>query len=115
MIGEIFITRALIVVTIIFIITSKNVEELLGHWSKKIKSKDKEEVKKAIREKNITIIYLFILSIFLSFVCINVTHIYFYKTPIIELATFKKSPMLDSIARQFYKMVETGRFIREVD
>jgi hypothetical protein len=114
-IGEIFITRALIVITIIFIITSQNVEKLVGHWNQKIKSKDKDEVKKAKKEKNITIIYLFILSIFLSFVCINVTHLYFYKTPISELATFKKSTMLDSIARKFYKMIETGRIIREVD
>ena len=115
MIAEIFITRVLIVVTILFIITSLNVEKLVGHWSEKIKSKDKDEVKKAKKEKNITIIYLFILSIFLSFVCINVTHLYFYRTPITELATFKKSPMLDSIARKFYRMVDTGRIIREVD
>ena len=115
MIREIFITRVLIVVIILFIITSVNVEKLVGHWSEKIKSKDKDEVRKAKKEKNITIIYLFILSIFLSFVCINVTHLYFYKTPITELATFKKNPMLDSIAKKFYRIVETGRIIREVD
>ena len=115
MIGEIFLTRLLIISAILFIISSENIKEVIGRWNEQINSKNKEVVKRAKREKRITTIFLFILSIFLSFVCINVTHLYFYRTPITELATFKKSPMLDSIARKFYRMVETGRFIREVD
>ncbi len=115
MIGEIFLTRLLIISAILFIISSENIKEVVERWNEQINSKNKEVVKRAKREKRITTIFLFILSIFLTFVCINVTHKYFYKTPIIELATFKKSPMLDSIARQFYRMVETGRFIRELD
>jgi hypothetical protein len=114
-IGEIFITRILIISAILFIISSENIKEVGGRWNEQINSKNKKVVKRAKREKRITTIFLFILSIFLTFVSINVTHKYFYKTPIIELATFKKSLMLDSIARQFYRMVETGRIIKEVD
>ena len=115
MIGEIFLTRLLIISAILFIISSENIKEVVGRWNEQINSKNKEVVKKAKRQKLITTIFLLILSIFLTFVCINVTHKYFYKTPIIELATFKESPTLDSIAIKFYKMIKTGRIIREVD
>jgi len=114
-IGEIFLTRLLIISAILFIISSENIKEVVGRWNEQINSKNKEVVKRAKREKRITTIYLFILSIFLTFVCINVAHKYFYKTPIIELGTFKKSSTLDSIAIKFYRMIETGRLIREVD
>lgn len=115
MIGEIFVTRLLIISTILFIISSENIKEVVRRWNKEINSKNKEVVKRAKREKRIQAIYLFILSIFLTFVCINVAHKYFYRTPIIEMASFKKSPMLDSIATKFYRMIETKRLIREVD
>ena len=49
------------------------------------------------------------------FVFVNVTHKYFYSTPVSELGSFDKSPRLDKVAKQFYRMIETGRFIREVD
>lgn len=39
----------------------------------------------------------------------------FYKTSLIEFSSFDKPTKLDKIGRQFYRMVETGRFIREVD
>jgi hypothetical protein len=49
------------------------------------------------------------------FVLVHVSYKVFYKTSLIEFSSFAKTSKLDKIGRQFYRMVETGRFIREVD
>ena len=54
MIGEIFLTRLLIISAILFIISSENIKEVVGRWNEQINSKNKEVVKKAKRQKLIT-------------------------------------------------------------
>lgn len=51
MIGEIFITRVLIVSLIIYIISSYNSKDLVEYYNKKINSKNKEIIKYAKRQK----------------------------------------------------------------
>ena len=50
MIGEIFITRILIVTLIIYIISSYNTKELVEYYNKKINSKNREVVKYAKKQ-----------------------------------------------------------------
>jgi peptidoglycan biosynthesis protein MviN/MurJ (putative lipid II flippase) len=114
-IGEIFITRILIVSLIIYIISTYNTEDLVKYYNKKINSKDKEIIKYAKRQKKIIILSLWLFSITSVFVFIHVSYKVFYKTSLIEFRSFDKTTELDKIGRQFYRMVETGRFIREVD
>ena len=40
MIGEIFLTRLLIISAILFIISSENIKEVVGRWNKQINSKN---------------------------------------------------------------------------
>ena len=115
MIGEIFITRILIVSLIIYIISTYNTEDLVKYYNKKISSKDKEIIKYAKRQKKIIILSLWLFSITSVFVFIHVSYKVFYKSSLIEFRSFDKTTELDKIGRQFYRMVETGRFIREVD
>jgi hypothetical protein len=89
--------------------------EMVHDINKKINSKDKMLARKGKIIKIFFIIILFYFSIFLTFSLINVTHHYFFKTPLIDLGTFNKSPTSDKIAKQFYRMLETGRIIRDVD
>ena len=56
MIGEIFITRVLIVSLIIYIISSYNSKDLVEYYNKKINSKNKEIIKYAKRQKKIIIL-----------------------------------------------------------
>jgi hypothetical protein len=114
-IGEIFITRVLIVSLIIYIISSYNLKDLVEYYNKKINSKNKEIIKYAKRQKKIIILSLLLFSITSVFVLIHVSYKVFYKTSLIEFSSFDKPTKLDKIGRQFYRMVETGRFIREVD
>ena len=115
MIGEIFITRVFIVCFIIYILSTNNVQELVEYYNKKINSKNKRAIKEGKKQKKLIILSLLIFSIISTFVFANVTHKYFYSTPVSELGSFDKSPRLDKVAKQFYRMIETGRFIREVD
>ena len=115
MIGEIFITRVFIVCLIIYIFSTNGIEELVKYYNKRINSKNKEAIKEAKKQKKLIILSLLIFSIISTFVFANVTHKYFYSTPVSELGSFDKSPRLDKVAKQFYRMIETGRFIREVD
>ena len=115
MIGEIFITRILIVTLIIYIISSYNTKELVEYYNEKINSKEEEIIKYAKRQKKIIILSLWLFSITSVLVLIHVSYKVFYKTSLIEFRSFDKTTELDKIGRQFYRMVETGRFIREVD
>ena len=115
MIGEIFITRILIVSLIIYIISSYNTKELVEYYNEKINSKEEEIIKYAKRQKKIIILSLWLFSITSVLVLIHVSYKVFYKTSLIEFRSFDKTTELDKIGRQFYRMVETGRFIREVN
>ena len=115
MIGEIFITRILIVSLIIYIISSYDTKEKVEYYNKKINSKNKEIIKYAKKQKKIIILSLWLFSITSVFVLVHVSYKVFYKTSLIEFSSFAKTSQLDKIGRQFYRMVETGRFIREVD
>ena len=115
MIGEIFLIRVTIVATIIFVITTPNFSEMVENIHKKINSKDIKLVRLGKRLRLLFIVVLTYLSIVLIISLINVTHQYFYKSPFIDLRNLNKSPTSDKIAKQFYRMVETGRIIREVD
>ena len=79
MIGEIFITRILIVSLIIYIISSYNSKDLVQYYNKKINSKNKEIVKYAKKQKKIIILSLWLFSITSVFVLIHVSHKVFYK------------------------------------
>ena len=115
MIGEIFITRILIVSLIIYIISSYNSKDLVKYYNKQINSKNREIIKYAKRQKKIIILSLWLFSTTSLFVLVHVSYKVFYKTSLIEFSSFAKTSQLDKIGRQFYRMVETGRFIREVD
>ena len=115
MITEIFVTRIMIVITIIFIIATQNFNKTVQTINKKIHSKDKQLVKEGKIFKMILIVILTYLSVALTIVLINVTHQYFYRAPFIGSARFDKTSMIDKMAKQFYRIVETGRIIREVD
>ena len=115
MIGEIFITRILIVSLIIYIISSYSSKDLVEYYNKKINSKNREIIKYAKKQKKIIIFSLWLFSTTSVFVLVHVSYKVFYKTSLIEFSSFAKTSELDKIGRQFYRMVETGRFIREVD
>jgi len=114
-ITEIFVTRIMIVITIIFIIATQNFNKTVQTINKKIHSKDKQLVKEGKIFKMILIVILTYLSVALTIVLINVTHQYFYRASFIGSVRFDKTSMVDKMAKQFYRMVETGRIIREVD
>jgi len=114
-ITEIFVTRIMIVFTIIFIIATHNFNKIVQTINKKIHSKDKQLVKEGKIFKIILIVILTYMSVALTIVLINVTHQYFYRAPFIGLARFDRASMVDKTAKQFYRMVETGRIIREID
>ena len=65
--------------------------------------------------KKIIIFSLWLFSTTSLFVLVHVSYKVFYKTSLIEFSSFAKTSQLDKIGRQFYRMIETGRFIREVD
>ena len=74
MIGEIFITRILIVSLIIYIISSYNSKDLVEYYNKKINSKNKEIIKYAKRQKKNN--YLIFMVIFnnlsiCSYTCVS--------------------------------------------
>jgi hypothetical protein len=114
-ITEIFLIRVTVVATIIFIIATPNFSEMVQNINEKINSKNKKLIKSGKRLRLLFVVVLSYLSIVLIISLINVTHQYFYKSSFIDLGKFNKSTTSDKIAKQFYRMVETGRMIREVD
>ena len=100
---------------IIYIISSSDTKEQVEYYNKRINSKNKDIIKYAKKQKNIIILSLWLFSITSVFVLVHVSYKVFYKTSLIEFSSFAKTSELDKIGRQFYRMVETGRFIREVD